>query len=886
MSWYLSTSGGTNNDQAGRQPNRPPAGNDRLPNGHRNRSTHLTWPSNEAPIEAQAHWRRLITTGKSVKDKSSSQLNYQVNSSSDYGLVYCLARNSIGQQTSACAYLVQPPPGEFRLAAKLDWECMFANSSSPPPRPDSAQGDPRQLACSATNVSATSAALDCLAPQGTNGPYRFQVLVYATSNRRSSADEQIDGPSTDDWPAETGPTPDWALEANLSSVSPTRPAFNLHQLKPSTSYAIQIHPTSANLQPSKPALVPLKTLPAPFSLPLAEREPVAIESSAEQLGANQPTALLSALTRSSPNPVRANSKRAPDQSGSFSLSDWLLAAWLDIVQPKADNSKTTLRGQQQLHSSRLLMDLADVRNLSILAALLVLTLLSLTALVFIARRRKLRPQLPRPLKLVGRQGGFSDENLTSVGGAQKLDADASAKECDEDSEGQEDTGRHIVASANKDQALDLGSNAAPTTLERRATTLGARANESRSTICYGANGSDSLGATVSGSRLTLDPNADFATSMIALETSKQLDLARQGLISSVDLARSASRTLDRPRPHLAGLSMRNSASQLMFEGRDLLGSCGDHSGDNLVQSRREAAGKTEAEWVHIAADLGAWAPDGRDTAHQFMAGREGHKRLMPGRDRFDENEMHFIELLPANCALLNRAPTGPMLYDDDQTALMQAAVWANLRQHQMDPANLVSECTSNSNSITLANNRVCLDHVRPILDGGHLPHLCTSLTSSSLATSPSTKDQLVSSPLSTLTNATISNTESLMNSQQPAGASLAFRGALEESRLVERSSRGMSDINGFEQKADPARQKRPTFALTINGRDKLVKNKPVCLHSSNHPVSILKSSNHANEQHYNQIDSIYGRADQDVCNCNGASDAELANPPLYKHPDS
>lgn len=109
VSWYLSA----NNDQLGLQPTK------QLDGQQQSRPTHLTWPperqAGATSIEAQSHWRKLITApdGKSEQHAStSSQLNYLVESGADYGLVYCLARNSVGPQARACAYQIQPP-GKF-----------------------------------------------------------------------------------------------------------------------------------------------------------------------------------------------------------------------------------------------------------------------------------------------------------------------------------------------------------------------------------------------------------------------------------------------------------------------------------------------------------------------------------------------------------------------------------------------------------------------------------------------------------------------------------------------------------------------------------------------------------------------------------------------------
>lgn len=41
--------------------------------------------------------------------QTSSQLNYLVETSADYGRLYCFARNSIGQQKRACVYEIRPP---------------------------------------------------------------------------------------------------------------------------------------------------------------------------------------------------------------------------------------------------------------------------------------------------------------------------------------------------------------------------------------------------------------------------------------------------------------------------------------------------------------------------------------------------------------------------------------------------------------------------------------------------------------------------------------------------------------------------------------------------------------------------------------------------------
>lgn len=40
---------------------------------------------------------------------TSSQLNYLVESNLDYGLLYCVAKNSIGQQKRACVYQIEQP---------------------------------------------------------------------------------------------------------------------------------------------------------------------------------------------------------------------------------------------------------------------------------------------------------------------------------------------------------------------------------------------------------------------------------------------------------------------------------------------------------------------------------------------------------------------------------------------------------------------------------------------------------------------------------------------------------------------------------------------------------------------------------------------------------
>lgn len=48
-------------------------------------------------------------------DRVSSQLNYIVDSPLDYGRLYCVAKNSIGQQKRACIYEIKPPgkPNNF-----------------------------------------------------------------------------------------------------------------------------------------------------------------------------------------------------------------------------------------------------------------------------------------------------------------------------------------------------------------------------------------------------------------------------------------------------------------------------------------------------------------------------------------------------------------------------------------------------------------------------------------------------------------------------------------------------------------------------------------------------------------------------------------------------
>lgn len=95
LSWYLN---GRLNER------RPLSAHRRVYEGHEQNGSETKW-SERSPLGGQ---REQSPMGKRKPTTITSQLNYQVETNLDYGRLYCLARNSLGEQKLACAYDIKP----------------------------------------------------------------------------------------------------------------------------------------------------------------------------------------------------------------------------------------------------------------------------------------------------------------------------------------------------------------------------------------------------------------------------------------------------------------------------------------------------------------------------------------------------------------------------------------------------------------------------------------------------------------------------------------------------------------------------------------------------------------------------------------------------------
>lgn len=127
LSWYLNNTinerrplfAGNNNGNG----NNYPPGNAQL--NHKPSSDHWRVPfkpiasnsvNNNKTSRLVARTQKTVLSGHSA----SSQLNYLVDTHLDYGRLYCVARNSMGEQKRACVYDIEPGESKSgRKAAQL-----------------------------------------------------------------------------------------------------------------------------------------------------------------------------------------------------------------------------------------------------------------------------------------------------------------------------------------------------------------------------------------------------------------------------------------------------------------------------------------------------------------------------------------------------------------------------------------------------------------------------------------------------------------------------------------------------------------------------------------------------------------------------------------------
>lgn len=775
-------------------------------------------------------------------------------------------------------------------------------------------------------------------------PFRFHLSVYASSE----PDEQ---PTNLDWPpTETQPDREhWLPEANLSTPSLAKPMFLVHQLKPNTNYAVQV----SLLDVAKPVERFMVQFTTSFGGALATGgplEPIAVETSQVE---GQPAALLSVLTRASPSAgpssARANSKRAPSQIGSFSLSDWLLGAWQDLFQSgQQSKSASSLdvsavapvhrpgnppraRQQQQLRSSSELISLTDPSTLGLLASLLLLTLLGLMALALISRRRKRQVHMQRParpLECRSEAAKLASVKLTKLrdaddaheqhmdhsrihdelrwtkanqeqdepGGFEEQD-DLEPEDEDKHDEPDTETVRRgapeaLVGAAHLQTSGRRLSNGAQVTLERQRSGC-ARVSKSRSTLCFQALDTSTDWARLSPKEST---EARWRASLgraIVVDTKPDQAGADGGAAEQALIRDAGFNSLERRQtstPNRSLFSRSSQAGQLILDyasaGRAcpasmfqcLLVNNGPLTPTDGSQSKRPAPGS-----VQTAADL--WAQmgdrrpaDGSDRSHQFMATHstasmaglspqtgpttmsDSSSELEPTRlpqidcpsiapDRFDPGLMQYIELLPADYALVHHCPSP--LGNPNQAPLVQAAVWANLQAQPNTLANhLVSEQTSSHSSLPSSRLTACNpDH------HNYPQHLCPSIASPSSANS--NKDPFISSPLS-LTNTTISNAESFTINNRDNHEPSAFSNltSLDQHTLAETQIR-MLELNQFEPKSDKTKQIQLVscddnqISTNTNFAHSKTNTQPYKRNHSYqyHLTSILKNSNLTRSQH-------------------------------------
>lgn len=102
FSWYLNNSDGRRTLLLAKQLNNPL-------NRKQDHDEQLDNQSAEANRRSRLSLKHKAS---SSGESASSQLTYSLDSQLDYGRLYCLARNSIGEQRLACVYEIQPP-GKF-----------------------------------------------------------------------------------------------------------------------------------------------------------------------------------------------------------------------------------------------------------------------------------------------------------------------------------------------------------------------------------------------------------------------------------------------------------------------------------------------------------------------------------------------------------------------------------------------------------------------------------------------------------------------------------------------------------------------------------------------------------------------------------------------------